>query len=98
MTIDIRIGRLNMLISVKEAHYEKDFQIRLSFNTGEQGVVDLSDLIAKYKAAAPLRDPIAFSKFHLDEWPTLAWDCGFDVAPETLYMRATGKKMDWMHA
>ena len=89
---------MNTMISVKNASYEKDFQIRLSFNTGEEGVVDLRDLIQKYKVAAPLRDPVAFSKFHLDGWPTLAWDCGFDVAPETLYQRATGKQVAWLQA
>jgi Protein of unknown function (DUF2442) len=87
-----------MMISVRDAHYEKDFQIRLLFNTGEEGVVDLSDLIQKYKVAAPLRDPLVFSKFHLDGWPTLSWDCGFDVAPETLYQRATGKQVAWLQA
>nr|VFJ97729.1 MAG: Protein of unknown function (DUF2442) [Candidatus Kentron sp. H]VFJ98554.1 MAG: Protein of unknown function (DUF2442) [Candidatus Kentron sp. H]VFK03298.1 MAG: Protein of unknown function (DUF2442) [Candidatus Kentron sp. H] len=39
-----------------------------------------------------LRDPIRFSQFHLDSWPTLAWDCGFDIAPESLYFRVTGKE------
>jgi hypothetical protein len=38
-----------------------------------------------------LLDPERFRNFYLDEWPTLAWSCGFDVAPETLYELATGK-------
>jgi len=28
-------------------------------------------------------------------WPTLAWDCGFDLAPEYLYELATGKRPSW---
>jgi len=40
-----------------------------------------------------LRNPEAFSHFYLDSWPTLAWDCGFDVDPESLYFRATGKSL-----
>ena len=86
------------MISINHARYEKDFQIHLAFNTGEEGVVDLSDLIQKYEVAAPLRDPVVFANFHLDEWPTLAWDCGFDIAPETLYLRATGKQVAWLQA
>lgn len=43
--------------------------------------------------AEPLRNPEAFSHFYLDSWPTLAWDCGFDVDPESLYFRATGKSL-----
>jgi hypothetical protein len=54
-------------------------------------LVDLYDLIKKYKVAEPLLDINEFKKFYLDEWPTLAWTCGFDVAPESLYERATGK-------
>ena len=34
-----------------------------------------------------------FVAFYLDAWPTLAWACGFDVAPESLYFMATGKAL-----
>ncbi len=78
-------------ISIVEAKYVKDYQIFLTFNTGETGEVDLRDLVYKYPIAEPLRTPEAFSHFYLDSWPTLAWDCGFDVDPEALYFRATGK-------
>ncbi|MCK5720740.1 MAG: DUF2442 domain-containing protein [Thiomargarita sp.] len=74
-----------------EARYIKDFKIFLKFNTGEAGELDLKDIIYKYKIAAPLRDYIAFSEFYLDSWPTLAWKCGFDIAPESLYFMVTGK-------
>jgi hypothetical protein len=26
-----------------------------------------------------------FARFYLDSWPTLAWECGFDISPESLY-------------
>jgi hypothetical protein len=32
-----------------------------------------------------------FMSDYLDEWPTLAWKCGFGVVPESLYTLATGK-------
>ena len=78
-------------ISIVEAGYVKDYQIFLKFNTGETGEVDLRDLVYKYPIAESLRNPEVFSNFYLDSWPTLAWDCGFDVDPESLYFRATGK-------
>jgi hypothetical protein len=34
--------------------------------------------------------------FKLDEWSTITWNCGFDVSPETLYERATGKQIHWL--
>lgn len=78
-------------ISVQEARYVNDYRIWLRFNTGESGEVDLRSLIFKFPAAAPLREKSEFAKFYLDEWPTLAWECGFDVDPEYLYTLATGK-------
>ncbi len=78
-------------IYLLEARYVKDFKIFLKFNTEESGEVDLKDIVNKYKVATPLRDPAVFSNFYLDSWPTLAWECGFDVAPESLYFMVTGK-------
>ncbi|MFH0921933.1 MAG: DUF2442 domain-containing protein [Fibrobacterota bacterium] len=78
--------------SIVEARYIADYRIWLKFNTNETGEVDLRELIFSHHAAESLRDPGKFSKFHLDSWPTLAWDCGYDVDPESLYMRVTGKQ------
>ena len=87
-----------MLVYLEQAHYLHDYRIWLRFNTGEEGEVDLQDLVFKYQAAAPLRIPAAFADFYLDEWPTLAWACGFDVSPETLYQRVTGVAPTWQAA
>lgn len=87
-----------MLITITTADYLGDYRLHLGFNTGESGEVDLQDIIFKYKAASPLRDMNRFKAFKLDEWSTVVWDCGFDVSPETLYERATGKKIEWLHA
>jgi len=38
-----------------------------------------------------------FKRFTLDEWPTLVWPNGFDLSPEMLYERATGKRLSWLH-
>lgn len=85
-----------MIIKVAEARYLDHFRIWLRFNTGEEGIVDLADVVEKFPAAKPLRDPKVFANFHLDEWPTLAWPCGFDFSPESLYERATGKTIPWL--
>lgn len=78
-------------IYILEARYIRDFKVFLKFSTGESGEVDLKETIFKYEITKPLRDLKAFSKFYLDSWPTLAWECGFDIAPESLYFMATGK-------
>lgn len=85
-----------MIVNVQEARYLDGYRVWLKFNTGESGEVDLQDMIFKYKIATPLHDVEQFKQFKLDAWPTLTWDCGFDVSPETLYERATGKVIEWL--
>ncbi len=84
------------MIAVQEAKYDGDYRIWLKFSSGEEGIVDLADIVAKYPAARLLLDTAAFKQFVLDEWPTLAWSCGFDLAPERLYELATGKAPAWI--
>ena len=84
------------MVSVRTARYESGYKLWLEFDSGESGKIDLLDVIHKFKAAAPLVDLAEFEKFYLDEWPTLAWPCGFDISPESLYERVTGKRQVWM--
>ena len=84
------------MITVTHATYEGQYRIRIKFSSSEEGIVDLADVIARYPIARPLLRQDEFSKFYLDEWPTLAWPCGFDLSPEILYERATGKSPAWL--
>jgi len=83
------------MVRIQEAVYMGEYSVHLRFDTGEEGVVDLSDVVEKYAAARPLIDHAEFAKFTLDEWPTLVWPCGFDLSPEMLYERVTGKRPVW---
>jgi hypothetical protein len=74
-------------IFVENARHVGNHTVFLRFNDGTQGQIDLRDVIDRYAIAAPLKDPVEFSKFHLDSWPTLCWDCGFDIAPEALHRK-----------
>lgn len=79
-------------VYLERAEYVEDYIVYVTFNDGKSGVVDLKDIIYKYEIAYPLRDVEKFSNFYLDSWPTIAWDCGFDVAPETLYEKCDGDR------
>jgi len=83
------------MISVNNARHLKDHLISIEFSDGLSGVIDLRDTIDKYEAATELRDPGKFADFYLDEWPTLAWRCGFDLSPEYLYQLLTGSAPAW---
>lgn len=74
-------------VYLTKAVYRGDYVVYVEFNTGESGEIDLQDIVYKYKQAEPLRNAEQFSRFYLDSWPTLAWECGFDIAPESLYQR-----------
>ena len=85
------------MITLKGAHYLDGYRIRITFSDGSSGIVDFTDIIQKFPAAQPLADAKEFQRFFLDDWPTLAWPCGFDFSPESLYERATGRRVAWLH-
>ena len=72
---------------VAEARYVADYRIWLRMSSGRAGVVDFAETVRSVPAAAPMRDLEEFRRFYLDGWPTLAWPCGYDVAPEVLAAR-----------
>lgn len=86
------------MIGILEAKYVSGYRIWLAFNTGESGEVDLTDVVQAFPAASALKDIEKFKDFSLDEWPTLVWSTGFDLSPEMLFERATGKQVAWMHS
>ena len=74
-------------VYLNKAKYLGGFKFYLQFNDGLQGEVDIKSIIDKYDQAKSLKDEKVIAKFYLDSWPTLAWHCGFDIAPETLYKK-----------
>lgn len=84
-----------MPITIQSVEYLGDYRLRLTFNSGESGVVDFVKLLHSVPSAAPLRDMEEFRRVFLDEWPTMAWPCGFDLAPEYAYWLATGNQPAW---
>jgi len=85
------------MITLTEAKYIDGYRIWIKFSDGLSGIVDFTDIIQNNPAAHPLADQNEFQRFYLDDWPTLAWSCGFDFSPESLYERATGQSVPWLH-
>lgn len=76
-----------MILHVVEAVYERDYVIRLKFNDGAEGFVDLADELYG-EMFEPLSDVRRFKSFKLDpELNTIVWDNGADLAPEFLRER-----------
>jgi hypothetical protein len=74
---------MTQFLHVTRADYVSGFQVRLEFNNGDSGIVDLQDALSG-PVFEPLRDPEAFSHFRI-EGHTLAWANGADFAPEFLH-------------
>ena len=77
-----------MFLHVTEAKYLGRFRVKVYFNNGRKGVVDLSDRL-KGRVFAPLRDESLFAQLKVDkELDTISWPNGADLAPEYLYFKA----------
>ena len=73
-----------MILHVVEAHHDHDYVVRVRFNDGAEGLVDLAEELYG-EVFAPLRDPEKFKRLRVDpELETLVWENGADFAPEFL--------------
>ncbi len=84
-----------MYFNVTNAKYVKDYQIRLDFEDGSNGVADLYSYRDTANVFRAFLDVSYFRNFKV-EYGTLVWGNGeIDIAPETLYEIATGKPISY---
>jgi hypothetical protein len=63
-------------------------RLRLRYEDGVEGVVDLATIVSFRGVFAPLRDPAYFSQVRVDaELGTVSWPNGADLDPDVLYGR-----------
>lgn len=75
-----------------EAELVTGYTVRLRFEDGTSGEVDLSYLLDYGGVFEPLRDPEYFRQLRADpEAGTIVWPNQADIAPGTLYARAHGR-------
>lgn len=74
-----------MILHVKEAKYLHDYVIRIRFNDGLEGEVDLANEL-NGEVFKPLKDKKKFKSFKVDPiLQTIVWQNGADIAPEFLH-------------
>lgn len=84
----------DMFIKIKKAEYIRDYKIKITFDDGSEGIVDLSESL-EGKVFESLKDKKNFSKFKVDEeLGTIVWENGADLAPEYLYFLAFKDRKD----
>ena len=80
---------MEKLIRVTEAEVIGDHRLRVTFGDGLVGDIDFTARTWR-GVSEPLADPAFFAQAHVDpEIRTVAWPNGYDMAPETLYERAS---------
>ncbi len=73
------------MLEIIKAKYEEDYKIRIEFNDGKSGIVDLKDDLWG-SVFEPLKDKHKFEQFTVsDILHTISWENGADFAPEYLY-------------
>ncbi|KMQ53084.1 hypothetical protein CHISP_0305 [Chitinispirillum alkaliphilum] len=82
-----------MFLHVTEAEYIAEYKIKISFNNGHSGIVDLKDCL-EGEIFEPLKEIEEFKNFRVDpEIETIVWGNGADLAPEFLFEKCSVERM-----
>ena len=85
---------ISRLKDVVEAHIVEGYRVRLRFEDGVTGELDLSDVIRFEGVFEPLRDPATFAGLSVSpDLGTICWPNGADLDPDVLYARITGQEI-----
>lgn len=68
-----------------------DYCLDIAFDNGFRGIVDLSDLAGK-GIFSSWRDHNFFKDIKIGAFGELMWGDEIDLCPDSLYLKATGKK------
>ena len=87
-----------MYFNVTQAFYVEGYKVALTFQDNSKGEVDLTEYAKEGTVFKKFLDIDFFKTFKID-YGTLTWDSGMiDIAPETLYIKVTGKDIIWKNA
>ncbi len=82
---------LKDIIAVKPLEH---YRLKLRFEDGAEGVIDVQQLVSFSGVFAPLSNPAEFASVQVHpELGTICWPCGADLDPDVLYSRITGQRL-----
>jgi hypothetical protein len=81
-----------MLPNVVSVLQTGPYRLRLRFDDGVEGEIDVKASVALVGVFEPLRDPAYFAQVRVDpEAGTVVWPNGADLDPLVLHSRITGR-------
>ena len=84
-----------MLQDVTNVETLADYQLRLCFEDGVEGIVDVTEFVPFTGVFAPLKDKTYFAQVRVDaDIGTICWPNGADLDPDVLYAAITGEAID----
>jgi len=84
-----------MLYDVVKADYLEGYKLKIQFENGYCGIVDLSQYPQKGGVFSKFSDLSFFKRFAVSEsLGTIVWNEEIDIAPETLYEKCKQEKVD----
>lgn len=83
-----------MPVEVVTAEVLEPYRLRLGFNDGSEGEVDIAARVPFEGVFEPLRDPAEFARVRVDaELGTIVWPGGADIDPWVLHAWAQGREL-----
>jgi hypothetical protein len=83
-----------VLKDIVEVHPLDGYRLRLRFEDGAEGVIDLAQLVPFSGVFAPLRERSEFILVQVNsELGTVCWPSGADLDPDVLYSLVTGEAL-----
>ena len=95
LTESIPFHKKDIWLHVVSVEYLDNYQLKLMFNNGIEGTVDLEQELYG-EIFEPLKDKSLFQKVFLTS-RTIEWPNGADFAPEFLFEIALDKKLGLTH-
>ena len=79
-----------MYPSVKEVVPSENYVLNISFDNGENGVLDMTPIL-DFGIFQRIKDYDAFKRVQVS-FDTIEWDCGVDLDPEYVYSKCVSSK------
>jgi Protein of unknown function (DUF2442) len=83
-----------MLVDIVDVQAQEGYRLKLRFEDGVEGIVDISQCVEFTGVFAPLTDRKKFLLVRVHpELGTIFWPWGADLDPDVLYSKVTGKAL-----